>query len=69
MKSAVANLNWHLFVVCPHCDKTIDLVDSDYNCEGDISVPIFNNKWEDLEEFEVECEHCKQTFEISEVEY
>lgn len=66
---ADARLSWNLFIDCPHCGETMDLADSDYDCEGYISRPIFNNEWDKLSGHIVACGHCEKEFEIDAVEY
>jgi len=67
MKKAKAILSWHLWIDCPKCKETIDLADCDD--DGWISIPIFNNKWDDLKDEDVACPECGYEFKISEVEY
>ena len=62
-----ASLDWHLWVDCPKCKESIDLVDQ--NDDGVFAIPIFNNEWENLEGCEVYCPECKHEFEIDGVEY
>ena len=70
MESVTAKLVYELWVDCPRCFVPIDLLaDHDYDCEGEFSIPIFNNKWGELIGKEVECENCKKVFQIEEVEY
>lgn len=69
MKSTMAKLQWNLWVDCPYCGASLDLSDGEYDCEGEFSIPIFNNKWNDLKGREVECVNCLYVFKIDEVEY
>lgn len=62
-----AVLAWHLWTKCPYCGHDFDL--SDFDEEGQWSLPIFSNQWEKLKGDEAECPACSQVFEIAEVEY
>lgn len=67
MKQAYAQLEWNLWIECPHCEYEFDLAQE--NDDGWVSTPIFNNKWDDLKGEEVECPECKKSFLIESVEY
>ena len=67
MLRSKALLSWHLFVDCPYCSEIIDLADIDE--DEWVSIPIFNNKWDDLEGAEVECYNCNKFFTIDKIEY
>ena len=67
MKKSVANLNWSLWIECPHCGQDIDLADHDE--EGQWSDPIFKNEWDKLCGQEVWCPECNETFQVEEVVY
>ena len=62
-----ADLIWHLFISCPNCNELIDL--SDHDEDGIFSIPIFNNKWDDIKDIEFECPECEHEFIIDGVEY
>jgi len=64
----IAQLSWHLFIDCK-CGETLDLTDSEHDEEGRISIPIFNNKWDDLKGEEVICPKCSNPIIIERVEY
>lgn len=67
---AVAFLDWSLEVECPKCKLDIDLVqyEADHG-ENDIANRIFNNRWDDLIGYDIECPHCRHDFKIEKVEY
>ena len=67
MKKAIASLVWSLDIECPHCGNNIDLSNND--SDGIYSMPIFNNRWKDLLDKEVECLECEGVFKIEKVEY
>jgi len=48
-----ALLSWHLFITCPSCHEQIDLVGHDD--DGVFAQAIFSNKWDELENSEVDC--------------
>jgi hypothetical protein len=64
---AKARLTCHLWIDCPNCDDTIDLLDEDPDYV--ISNALFNNKWDDLKGYEVNCGCCDHDFVIDEIEY
>lgn len=70
VKKAVAKLRASLDITCPHCSHDFDLIDSSINnTEGEISIYIFNNRWNELNKMTVICEKCDKEFEIEEVEW
>lgn len=68
-KPPIANLNWSLYVHCPKCDEANDLAEPQHDTEASIARYIFNNAWDTLRGWEVECEHCGHEFIIEKVEY
>jgi hypothetical protein len=64
-----AQLEWSLRLTCPNCEEDIDLADGDHDAENRISCAIFNNKWDDLRGYEIECQKCGHEFELESVEY
>ena len=64
-----ALLDWSLHVDCPKCNESNDLARANHDTENDIAQAIFNNDWDKLNEWEVECEHCGHEFKIERVEY
>jgi len=62
-------LDWSLTIECPKCNEDLDLSSGDYNSDGCISTPIFNNKWDDLKGLEIQCACCEHDFYIKEVVY
>jgi hypothetical protein len=67
--SQIAILDWSLHVDCPKCDKSNDLARARHDPENRIAAAIFQNKWDTLQGWEVECEHCCHEFTIEKVEY
>lgn len=67
MKKSRANLSWSLWIDCPECEESFDLVDHDD--ESDIAMEIFNNKWDSLKGYEVMCPECEAEFEIEAIDY
>jgi len=68
LKKEKARLHWELNITCPHCDGEIDLLDQ-HNDMGEISNPIFSNRWDTLEGHDIYCSYCYKHFEIESVEY
>ena len=68
MEKSVARISFWLYIDCPHCGESMDLLD-DHNHEGEMTTPIFSNKWEELEGYKIECDHCGKEFQIEEIEY
>ena len=66
----IAFLDWSLDVDCPHCEREVDLVRLEADA-GDNSIAgrIFNNRWDHLKDWLIECPHCKHDFQIDHVEY
>ena len=62
-------LNWSLDIRCPKCECIFDLSNSGNDDEGEISIKIFNNKWDDLKCRRVVCPDCDKDFKIDEVIY
>ena len=67
MKTATPQLGWSLFVECPECGEDFNLAEMDE--EGCFSIPIFENKWDELKGQEVTCPKCQSTFALDKVEY
>ena len=67
MKSSKLYIIWQAEIICPNCNLGLDLADND-NDDGWVSIPIFNNRWDDLKDKEVTCENCNKTFTIESVE-
>ena len=65
----IANLDWSLDVQCPECAHVFDLSNSGNDDEGEISIKIFNNKWDDLKGQRVICPECHKKFLIDDVIY
>ncbi|WP_067584739.1 hypothetical protein [Endozoicomonas ascidiicola] len=75
MKTASARLSIDVFVDCPHCDRQINLMDTDdtngynHNEEGYvISQACPDGAWiDEHDKFEVEevtCSECEKTFDV-----
>ena len=64
----IANLNWSLDIQCPKCEHVFDLSNSGNDDEGEISIRIFNNRWDDLKGIPVVCPECEELFLIDKVE-
>lgn len=66
MKGADLIVNFSLDIVCPYCKHDIDLSyhDDDHIYTG----TIFNNRWDDLINEEIECPKCDKIFVILSVE-
>ncbi len=67
MSKATARLNWNLYIDCPSCDDTIDLVDQDD--DGVYAHAIFNDSWEELTDEIAFCKACDHEFKIASVSY
>lgn len=65
----VALLDWSLYVDCPHCEESVDLVETD--CDNDYSIAnkVFSNKWDEVKGQTVTCPNCREQFELSGMEY
>ena len=68
MKKVKASLVASLYVDCPYCNEQIDLFgyENDEDC-GRFTIPIFNNKFDDIEGSEAICTCCDKLFIVSEV--
>jgi hypothetical protein len=69
MDKANARLSWNLFLDCPYCKKLIDMADDIEDDGGWISRPIFENRWEDLEDEVFDCPYCEKEITIGKIEY
>lgn len=67
MRKETAVLTWSLYIECPYCHTDFDL--AEYDDDSVYSMPIFNNKWDDLKGEEVECPDCGEYFAIKEAIY
>lgn len=70
-KKVVGQLAFSVYVECPLCTRCLDLNDapySDYEQYKELTMAIFNNKWENID-LEVECNHCKNIFILNNIEY
>ena len=68
MKKATLFVDYALFIDCPYCREQNNLADQVHSDEGKFTIPIFNNKWNDLKDEEVECDSCDEIFQIKSVE-
>jgi len=68
MYDGIATLSWSLLIDC-NCGETFDLAEGDHDVDGRFSIPIFNNKWNDLEGEEAICPKCGNVVPIKKVEY
>tara|TARA_R110000803_G_scaffold162917_1_gene226600 strand:- start:149 stop:391 length:243 start_codon:yes stop_codon:yes gene_type:complete len=80
MRTATASLFIQVFVECPHCEESIDLMDeattngTNHNEEGQVIIQACpDNQWhEEHPKFSVEnvtCSECKNTFNVKELEW
>lgn len=69
IKSVEASLDFSLYAECPYCQYNNDLAGYPHDEEGCFSIPLFNNKWDEIKGHEVTCDCCEQMFTISKVEY
>lgn len=80
MKTATARLCIEVYVECPHCNYTIDLLDEtdtcDYNHDEDghvISQACPDGSWTDEHKRfsvkDVRCSHCKKRFNVAGLEW
>ena len=70
LKYADATLGWGLDVICPYCDGRTELTNQDE--DKVFEKAIFNNRWGDLKNVIVTCEHidkCGKDFLIGEVNF
>lgn len=65
----IAYLDWSLDVKCQNCKEDIDLVLYDSENDYGISKRIFNNAWDQLQGWRIECPHCANEFSIEKVVY
>jgi len=63
----------HLFVDCPSCSHTIDLINVSENDEGEFTRVLRswlnNEKGADKIEKQVQCPECDKTIKLGEIEY
>ncbi len=64
-----ATLDWSLDVDCPDCKESVNLTEYDSATDYSIAKLIFNNKWSQLEGYEITCPHCAHEFKLDKVEY
>jgi len=69
MEKGTVTLSWHLFIDCNYCGETLDLSDGEFDQDGIFAIPIFNNKWDEIEGEEVICPKCGNPIIIERVEY
>lgn len=62
-----AQLDWSLYVQCPQCQESFDLVEHDH--EHGIAKLIFTNAWDRLKGYEITCPACEHETTIEKVEY
>ena len=70
MAEVRATLSITCYVECPNCEHTIDLMDGDYNEEGQvINQACPDGHWIDLHKdfsiSNIECEECSTVFDAS----
>jgi len=65
----IANLDWSLDIQCPSCEHVFDISNSGNDDDGEITVKIFNNKWDDIKGHRISCPDCGKVFLIDEVIY
>ena len=65
----VARLDWSLYVDCPRCDESFDLVDIDDDHDNTLAKKIFTNQWDQVNGHEVTCPYCAHEFTLGGVEY
>ena len=63
----IATLNYAVNIECPKCNIAFDLTDNNDN-DGEITVPLFNNRWNDVKGFDVVCDNCEHEFELDGIE-
>lgn len=68
MKKTNIDLDFHLWLKCPHCDQEMDWGTYDYEYDHPVIDNVFNNKWVDMN-IQVECPFCEKDFIIENVEY
>lgn len=65
----VGRLSWELYVDCPRCNETFDVVDTDAENDYVIAKRIFSNKWDDVAGCDLTCPKCEHEFQIGGVDY
>lgn len=73
MNSLVGELEWHVWVKCPHCREAIDLADDDANNDYLLAGAVFGSKdtscnWDNIT-IEYECTECNELFVLEKIEY
>ena len=68
IKKVDGQLYWHVYVVCPHCHKDIDLVDMENDYEHALAQRVWSSEWLDTG-LGYDCPLCGQPFELKDVEY
>ncbi|RUM44032.1 MAG: hypothetical protein DSY80_04865 [Desulfocapsa sp.] len=79
-KTVNARLDIEIFVDCPNCDRTLDILnesDTDnynHNDEGDVlGQACPKGSWieehKKFEVFDITCTHCKETFNVKGLEW
>lgn len=71
MEKLTGRFSYHVFVTCPKCHESIDLVDLEE--EGELGSAVLGGygnpgKWEKIG-IEYQCPHCKTDFELNDLEY
>lgn len=64
----IATLTYTVDIECPKCKKEIDLTENNDD-DGQISFPLFNNRWDDAQGVSVTCDHCDHDFELDGMRY
>lgn len=67
MKRTIPVLRASLTVSCPECGKAFDLFNLD-DPEGIVTM-IFQNRWDEIPGFEIDCPECPATIQLDEVEW
>ena len=65
----IGRLSWNLYVECPRCEETFDVVDFDSANDCVISLKVFNNQWDDVAGCDLTCQKCQHEFQIGGIEY
>lgn len=64
-----AQLDYSLYVKCPDCGDSFDLLYEDYCSDADaMTRPLFNNIWDDAY-CTATCPECDCEFEVKGIEY
>jgi C4-type Zn-finger protein len=70
---AKIQISFDMFVDCPHCGETFDLISHDDNDEGFWTSKfqdwISNKKGADKLKEDIECPDCGQRIDVTEIEY